>query len=88
MMMRKGILQVLGYIGSRHHQKSRDERKKLKSISQIEETTRNQIISQKCNERDKHLKCPSRKILGIILNVNEGRTSTNDPENNKTHDDA
>ena len=32
--------------------------------------------------------CPPCKILGTILEVNEGRTSTNEPENKKAHDDA
>ena len=33
---------------------------------------------------DKHLRCASRKIIGTILKVNKGRTSTNDTD--KIHD--
>ena len=32
--------------------------------------------------------CPSRKIFGTILEVDEGRTQTNEPDNKKTNDDA
>ena len=76
-------------IGNGHLQTSADERKNLKSVSQKnEKTSRNQSILQKSHERNKHLVCPSRKILGTILEVDEGRTSTNGPKNKKTRDDA
>ena len=43
---------------------------------------------KKSHQRDKYLGCPSRKILGTILKVDQRRTSTNGPGNKKTHDDA
>ena len=46
-------------------------------------TMRNQTIQQKS-----HQSCPSRKILGTILEVDERRTLTNGQDNEKTHDDA
>ena len=38
--------------------------------------------------RTKHLGCLPHKIVGTILEVDEGRTSTNESENKKTNDDA
>ena len=75
----KGNGWVLGNIGSGHHQTSEDERKKhLWKVSQKKEkTTRKQTIQQKQHQRDKYLGYPPREMLGIILKVIEGRTSTN-----------
>ena len=44
-------------------------------------TTRNQTTQQKDNQRDTYLGCPSLKILGTILNVDQRRNPTNEPEN-------
>ena len=41
-------------------------------------------VYKKSHQRDKHLSCPPCKVLRNILKVNEGRTSTNTPENKKT----
>ena len=49
-------------------------------------TTGNQTMLQKSYQRDKPLRFLPRKILGTILKVNEGRTSTNGQEIKKTHD--
>ena len=60
-----------------------------KRISQEKEkTTRNQTIQQKSHYRDKNLGCHPSKILGNILKVDEGKTSTNGLENKKTIDDT
>ena len=42
---------------------------------------------KKSRQRNKHLGCLPRKILRTILQVDEGRTSTNRTENKKTYDD-
>ena len=87
-IQREGNIQMLGNIGSGHHQISGDERKNFKRIPQEnEKITRNQTISQKSHQRNKYLGCPPRKVLGNILKVDK-RTSTNEPENEKTHNDA
>ena len=63
--------------------------KKNKRVSQEnEKTTPNQTIWQKSHQRDKNLGCPTRKILGTILEVDEERTLTNEPENKKSNDNA
>ena len=50
--------------------------KNLKRVYQKnEKTTRNQTVSKKSHPRDKHLGCPPCKILGIILKVDERKTS-------------
>ena len=89
---RKGNLQILGNIGSEHHQSSGDEKKKKKKIKRVsqenEKTTRNETTWQKSHQRDKYLGCLPRKMLGIILKVDERRTSTNWPQKKKTHNDA
>ena len=43
---------------------------------------------KKSHQKYKHLGYPSRKILETFLKVVKGRTSTNEPENKKTLDDA
>ena len=53
-----------------------------------EEITRNLTTKQKSHQRDEYLGCPSRKILKTIIKVDQRRTSTNGPENKKTHDDG
>ena len=46
--------------------------KRLKRMTRIiKKTTRNQTIQQKPHQRDKHLACPSLKILETILNVDK-----------------
>ena len=63
--------------------------KNLKSVSQENKKTNgNQTISEKSHQRNKHLDCPPCKIHRTILKADEGRTSTNGPKNQKTHDDA
>ena len=39
-------------------------------------------------KRDKHLDCSPCKILGTILKMYEGITSTNESEGTKTYDDV
>ena len=53
-----------------------------------EKTTCNQTIYKKSYSRDKHLGCAPNKIIETILEVNEGRTSTNGLENRKTNYNA
>ena len=69
--------------------KDAEMKKKIERVFQEnEKTTRNQAILQKPHQRDKHLDCYPCKILGTILKVDKGRTSTNGLENRKTNDDA
>ena len=73
---RKGYLQIFGNIGSGHHKKvERMEKNKERVSQENKETTRNQTVERKSHQRDKRLgfffPC---KILGIILEVDEGRT--------------
>ena len=51
-------------------------------------TTWKQTISQKSHQWYKYLGCPPPNLLGIVLEVDEGRTSTNGPENKRNHDDV
>ena len=84
---RKGKLQVLGNIRSGHHQTEMKE--KLPRVLQTsEKTSLNQTLLQKSHKRDKHLGSPSWRVLGTILRMNKGRTSTNEPEDKKVDDDA
>ena len=48
----------------------------------------NQALQQESHQRDKHLSCSPCKILGTILQIDEGRTQANGPEDKKTNDDA
>ena len=85
----EGNLKIIGNIGSRHHQTSGGEGKKFKKNTP--EERKNYTETNYMAEillRDKYLGCPPRKILGTILKVEEGKTSTNGPMNKKTHDDA
>ena len=50
--------------------------------------TRTRKLLEAKLQRDKYLGCPLHKILGIILKVDERRTSANGAENKKTHDEA
>ena len=79
----KEAYKYLGILKADTLKKDEDERKYfLKRVSlENEKITENQIILQKSHQGDKI------KILGTILNVDE-RTSTNEPENKKTHDDS
>ena len=53
---RKGSLQILGNIGSRHHQTVEMKEKIQKRLSpENKKTTRNQTIQQKSHQRDKQL---------------------------------
>ena len=62
-------------IESRYRQTSRKEGKNLKRVSlRNKATTQNQTISQKSHQRDRRLGYPSCRILGTILEVNEGAT--------------
>ena len=60
---------------------------KEKKPQKNEKTTRDQTTSQKSYQRDKHLGYSSRRILGTILEVDEGRTATNGAKK-KINDDA
>ena len=64
------------------------EKLKKKKPLENEKTTWHQTTLQKSSQRDKYLCCPPHKLLGTILKVDEGRTSTNGLENKKTHDDT
>ena len=89
MLGEKETYKYLGILESEIIKQEEMNEKIKKRVSQAnKKNTRNQIISQKSHQRDKCLGCPPSKILGIILKVDEGRTSTNEPENKKTNDAA
>ena len=48
------------------------------------EASRNKNLLQKSHQKDTYMGCTPCKILGTILIVDEGRTSTNGPEGKKT----
>ena len=86
---RKGKLQLLGNIGSEHHQTSEDERKNKKRIAQTsEKISRNQTLQQNFHQRDKHLGSPPCKILGTSLLMDKGRTQINELKDKEVDDDA
>ena len=63
------------------------EKKKIVSLTNGK-TARNQTLQQKSHQREKHSNCLPCKILGTILEMDEGKTSTNRLEDKKTIDDA
>ena len=82
-------LQVLGNIGSRHHQTNGDERRNKKRVSQKNvKTSQNKILLQKSHQKDKNLGNPPSKILGTILKMIKGGTQTNRPEDKNVNDNA
>ena len=86
---RNGNLQILGNIGSGHDQTKGDERKiKGKKKKASQKTFRNQALQQESHRMDNHLSSHPGKMLGTILEMYEGRTSANGPEDKKANDDA
>ena len=87
---RKGNLQILGKIGNDTiKQMEMKEKKNQKRASQKnQKTTRDKTLSQEPCQRDKYLGCLPCKILGTILDEDQRRTQTNEPENKKTNDHA
>ena len=83
-----GEKETYKYLGILEADKRRWKKKLKRIFQESDKTTRNQTISQKSHQKDKHLCCLLSKILGTILKVDERRTSTNGPKNKKTHDDA
>ena len=80
--LRKGKLQVLGNIGSGHHQTSGEK------IKEYLRRTR-KLLETKLYSRN-FLKIIDNWafLLGIILKVDKGGTQTNEPEGKKVQDDA
>ena len=63
--------------------------KNLKIVSQeSKKTMQNETIQQKSYQGDKILGQTLYKILGTILETDEGRTSINGPEKKKSNDNA
>ena len=58
------------------------EKRKKRIPQEKEKTIRNQTTRLK---KDKYLSCLSRKILGIVLKVDQKRTPINKQENEKTN---
>ena len=83
---RKGNEQILGNIGSWHHQTSGDERKNKRVSRENQKVTWDKTILQELYKRDKYLGCPTHKILRTILGVDQRRLQTNGSENKKTND--
>ena len=59
------------------------EMKEKKRVSQTNEEI---SLSQDSHQMDKNLGCPSGKILRTIVEMDEGRTSINGPNNKKVND--
>ena len=47
---------------------------KERAFQENQKTTREKTISKETYQNDKYLRCPPRKILGIILEVDKRRT--------------
>ena len=71
----KGNVQILGNIGSWHHQTSGDERKNLKRVPlENKRATWNQAIEQEHYKKNKYLGLPPHKIFRTILEIELRRT--------------
>ena len=81
-------LQILGNIRSGRHQKKGNERKIRKGYLRRTRKLLKTQLPQKSHQRNKYLGCPSCKILGTILKMNEELTQTNGPEDKKDYDDT
>ena len=78
---RKRKLQILGNIGSRHYQTSRDERKSKNRVPQKnKKTSWNQALQQKSHQRNKHLGSSPCKIQWTIFKIVKEGTQTNRPK--------
>ena len=88
---RKRNLQVLVNVGSGHHQ-TPSNKHRWKKNEYLRRTKK--LLETKLYSSRNLIKVintwavPSSKILGTILKVEEGKTSTNRPENKKTNDDV
>ena len=80
---RKGKLLVLAITWKRDHQTGDDEGKESQTN---EKYTCNQARQQESHKKVKHLGCPPCKIIGTILEIDDGRTSTNEQEDKKVND--
>ena len=49
---------------------------------------RNPVLQRKYHQKNKHMGCPPCKLLGTLLEMDKGGTSTNGPGEKKTKDDA
>ena len=84
---RKGNLQILGNIGSGHHQRVEDLWKWKNKKEYLKRTIKllgTKLHSKNLTKGDSL----SRNILGTFFKVYEGRTTTKGPENKKTHDNT
>ena len=89
MFRKERKLQGLGNFGSGHPQTGRNANKSKKSLSQKnKKSSRNQTLLQESHQRIKYLGCPTCTILGTILEVDEGRTSTNWSGDKKADNDV
>ena len=86
----KEMYKYLGILEAFTIKKKAEKKENIKQRvpQENDKATRNQSIKQKIYQRYKHLGCPFCKILGTILKVEEGKTSTNEPKNKKTNDDT
>ena len=62
--------------------------KKKKSFSDKQQKFSKPNSAVGISSKGKHLGCLFCKILGTILEIDEGKTLTNGPENKKVNDDA
>ena len=84
---RKEKLELIGNIGSRHQQTSRDERRNNERVPKTtEEASRNENLLQKSHRKHQHLGCPPCNLLETIVEMNK-RTHTNEPEEGNVDDD-
>ena len=72
-------LQILGIIGSEHHQTSRDTRKK-EYLGRKRKLLETKLYRRNFIKNIKTWAVHPRKIVGSILKLDQRRTSTNEPE--------
>ena len=86
---RKGNLQVIGNIGSGHYRTSGDERKiKKEDLTQARKQLETKLCKRNLIKWVNTWVGPPCMILGSILEMDEGRTQTNGPEDKKDNDDT
>ena len=60
-----------------------------KGVSQTnKKTSRNQSLQQRYHQWNQHEDCHPCKILGTLLEMDEGRNSSNKPKGKKANEDA
>ena len=82
---KKGNVHILGNIESRHHWTIGDKKKKIlkRYLRWTRKLLKIKLYRRKIHQRDKHQGCLPCHLLGTILEMDKGKTSTNGPEDKK-----